>query len=229
MITPHCHDMDLGHNITFVGNSHHGKKMCVLEKDAQEVLKNNSMEIQEEYTPEDLERDCNKSPQKELEKTSIEANSKESNTKGGKATKKNVQWIKCEICSYKSKSENTEKKHTESKHKNIKKCTVCDKQFNSEKSFKDHINKDHNNSHEDLHISLNSNNDLDARLEHIEVAEYGDGESDVSIDEERMEALDREMNPGDHIEKSNCSTNHGAQWGRIAPPKTCIESASKTV
>ena len=140
-------------------------------------------------------RDCNKSPQKELGKTSIEANSKESNTKGGKATKKNVRWIKCEICSYKSKSENTVTKHTESKHKNIKKCTVCDKQFNSEKSLKDHIDKDHTNSH----ISLNSNNDLDARLEDIEVAEYGDGESDVSIGEERMEALDREMNPGDYI------------------------------
>ena len=175
------------------------EKMCVLEKDAQEVLKNNSIEIQEEYTPEELGRDCNKSPQKEIEKTSIEANSKESYTKGGKATKKNVQWINCEICSYKSKSENTVKKHTESKHKNIKKCTVCDEQFNSKKSFKDHIDKDHTNSHEDLHISLNSNSDLDVRLEHIEVAEYGDGESDVSIDEERMEALDREMNSGDYI------------------------------
>ena len=40
------------------------------------------------------------------------------------------------------------------------------------------------------HISLNSNNDLDARLEQIEIAELGDGESDVSIDEERMEAVD---------------------------------------
>ena len=27
------------------------QKMCVLEKDGQEVLKNNSIEIQEEYTP----------------------------------------------------------------------------------------------------------------------------------------------------------------------------------
>ena len=76
---------------------------------------------------------------------------------------------------------------------------MCDKQFNSEKSLKYHIDKDHTNSHVDLNISLNSNNDLDARLEHIEVAECGDGESDVSIDEERMEALDREMNPGDYI------------------------------
>jgi hypothetical protein len=76
---------------------------------------------------------------------------------------------------------------------------VCDKQFNSEKSLKYLINKVHTNSHVDLNISLNSNNELDARLEHIEVAEYGDGESDVSIEEERMEALDREMNPGDYI------------------------------
>ena len=44
------------------------EKMCVLEKDAQEVLKKNSIEIQEEYMPEELGRNCNKSPQKELEK-----------------------------------------------------------------------------------------------------------------------------------------------------------------
>ena len=51
----------------------------------------------------------------------------------------------------------------------------------------------------DLNVSLNSSNDINRSLEQIEVIEGSDDESDVSIDEERMEALDRKMNPGDYI------------------------------
>ena len=117
-------------------------------------------------------------------------------TKCSKSTKKGVQWIHCDYCNYKSKSENTFKKRITTKHKNNNTCTMCEKQFDSERSFEAHKHNDHNPS--TVNVSLNTNNDLDIRLEQLEVEECGEGESDVSIDEERMEALDREMNPGDY-------------------------------
>ena len=88
------------------------------------------------------------------------------------------------------------KKHITTKHKNINTCTMCEKQFDSEKSFEAHKHNDHNPS--TVNVSLNTNNDLDIRLEQLEVEECSDGELDVSIDEERMEALDRKMNPDDY-------------------------------
>ena len=57
----------------------------------------------------------------------------------------------------------------------------------------------HNKNINYLNFSLNSNKDVDNRLEQCEVAKCGDNESDVSIDEERMEAIYSEMNPGDYI------------------------------
>ena len=89
------------------------------------------------------------------------------------------------------------KKHIISKHKNIKTCTLCEKQFDYEKYLETHMHQDHNHSGVNLNDSQKSNNDLDIRLEQLEDDEL-DGESEVSIDEARMEAFDREMNPGDY-------------------------------
>ena len=74
---------------------------------------------------------------------------------------------------------------------------MCSKQFDCKKSLEDHIDKDHNNR--GLHVSLNSNNDTNTRLKQDQGAKCDDGDSDVSINEARMEALDREMNPGDFM------------------------------
>ena len=159
------------------------EKLCELEKGAEKFKKGQTDQVhEEEESPKDLGRNDHESPQKEPQKTH------QYNSYCCDGTRTKILWLHCEICTYKSKSGNTLKKHTASKHKNLQKCTICEKQFEYETSLEDHTNKDHNTT------SLNTKS-----LEQIEVTECSDDESDVSIDEERMEALDREMNPGDYI------------------------------
>ena len=69
--------------------------------------------------------------------------------------------------------------------------------FKEETLLKVYIEKDHNNSD-----NIVSNEDMVTRMEQLQRevnAEYGDDMSDVSLDEERHEALDREMNPADYV------------------------------
>ena len=121
---------------------------------------------------------------------------KDSDLTDGKSTKKLNQWIYCEICKYKCKSDTTLEKHIMKKHKNAKKCTICDIMCEDETVLKEHMEKEHS------HCSSNiSDTDLETRMEQLQQeinAEYGENMSDVSLDEERFEALDREMNPGDY-------------------------------
>ena len=102
----------------------------------------------------------------------------------------------CEICNYKCKSDNTLEKHIMKKHKNVKKCTISEIMCEDETMLKVHVEKDHSRCSNNI-----SDNDLETRMEQIQReinTKYGNNMSDVSLDEERLEALDRDMNPGDY-------------------------------
>ena len=82
------------------------------------------------------------------------------------------------------------------KHKNVKKCTICGIMCEDETLLKEHMEKYHSRCSNNI-----SDNDLEIRMEQLQReinAEDGNNMSDVSLDEERLEALDREMNPGDY-------------------------------
>ena len=64
-----------------------------------------------------LEITNNESPEQETDKASVEADSQESNSKSGKATKRNVSSQYCDNCLYKCKYKKTHEKHKTSKHK----------------------------------------------------------------------------------------------------------------
>ena len=87
------------------------------------------------------------------------------------------------------------KKHITSNHKNIKRCASCKKQFDGDKALKSCMHNDHNHSGVNVNVSLNGNNDINIRLKQMD---FDDGDLNVSIDEERMEALDKDVNPGDY-------------------------------
>ena len=57
----------------------------------------------------------NESPEQETDKASLEADSQESNSKSGKATKRNVSLQYCDNYLHKCKFEKTHKKHKTSK------------------------------------------------------------------------------------------------------------------
>ena len=83
------------------------------------------------------------------------------------------------------------------KHDSLNKCALCGIMFKEETLFKVHIEKDHNNSD-----TIISGKDMVTWMEQLQRevnAEYGDDMSDVSLDKERHEALDREMNPADYV------------------------------
>ena len=179
------------------------ERLGALENQAQQVTENRTADVQKENhkesetTIEDV-ISYNNSSHKEPEKISVE----ESDSTNGKSNKKGKKWIYCDICSYKCRSDNVIKKHIMTKHMKIKKCAMCVRKFDDDTLLADHIEKDHNQSNIQLNVSQNSDDDMVERMELLQReldADNADNMSDVSLDEERHEALDREMNPSDYI------------------------------
>ena len=174
------------------------ERLGALEKEVHQVRENEraegQIEVQKLSEPVNELVISDKDPeQKEPDNNS----EKESNTSDGKASKKTRQWMNCDLCNYKCKSDNILKKHIITKHKKINKCTMCGFVFVDKTLLKGHMEKDHNNS-----VDIVGDEDLVTRMEQLQQevnAEYGDDVSDVSLDEERLEALDREMNPADYF------------------------------
>ena len=82
------------------------------------------------------------------------------------------------------------------KHRNVKKCTICEIMYEYETLPKENMAKDHSCCSNNI-----SDNDLETMMEQLQGqinAEYDNNMSDVSLDEERLEALDREMNPSEY-------------------------------
>ena len=173
------------------------ERLIVLEKEAQQVKENTTAEVQTKCQKKsepitELGINDKISLLNEPENIPVE----ETHSINGKAAKKGKEWSYCEFCNYKCTSANTMNKHTMTKHKKIKKCTMCEKKFEDQTLLEEHMKKDHS------HIgSHDSDDDLVNRMEQLQSeidADYSDNMSDVSLDEERHEALDREMNPSDY-------------------------------
>ena len=173
------------------------ERLIVLEKEAQQVKENTTAEIQtkcQKKSKPNTELGINDkiSLLNEPENITVE----ETNSINGKAAKKGKEWSYCEFCNYKCTSDNTMNKHTMTKHKKIKKCTMCEKKFKDQTLLEDHMKKDHSHN-----VSHDSDDDLVNRMVQLQSeidADYSDNMSDVSLDEGRHEALDREMNPSEY-------------------------------
>ena len=171
------------------------ERLSVLEKEAQQVRENKRAEVQTECQDKseptiELVINDNNSLHDEPENIPLE----ETNSSNGKGTKKGNKWLYCEFCSYKCKSDNVLNKHTMTKHKKIKKCTMCVKKFEDQTLLEDHMQKEHNHN-----FSNDIDDDLVNRMDQLQREINGDADySDVSLDEERHEALDREMNPSEY-------------------------------
>ena len=78
----------------------------------------------------------------------------------------------------------------------IFKCYECGLISTDNAKACEHMEKYHSSCSNNI-----SDNDLEIRMEQLQReinAEDGNNMSDVSLDEEKLEALDREMNPGDY-------------------------------
>ena len=113
------------------------ENLSALENGAQVAQVNQVIEVivapAGEDTSIELGTNFEQSAQKDLENKSEEDISNKFDPKYRKATRKIVEWLNCEICTYKCKSEITLKKHTTSKHMNLKSCSICSKQFDCKK------------------------------------------------------------------------------------------------
>ena len=135
------------------------------------------------------------SVQRELEIIHGHEKSEKLKAPDAEPTTKDSNWIHCEVCNYKCKKEETMNKHINRKHEEIKVCPLCQKKVDSEITLTGHMERDHSQGSVNLDETLNSEDNFNMRLEQLQKeadAEYGDL-SDVSLDEEWLEQLVRDM------------------------------------
>ena len=91
------------------------------------------------------------------------------------------------------------KKHYDTKHREFKTCPVCKNKFDNEITLTDHMKSDHSDCSDNLSESLTREDNFNIQLEQVQKeADLENGDlSDVSLDEENMEQLDRDMRAND--------------------------------
>ena len=94
--------------------------MCTSER-CRQGSENSGSKIRQSWkvTFHDLEITNNESPEQEIYKASVKADSEEFNSKSGISKKINVLWQYCDNCLYNCMSEKTHKKHKTSNHKEL--------------------------------------------------------------------------------------------------------------